>query len=169
MAHPTSFRIRPAEVSDAEAIHALAADVQDLHAAALPRLFKAGGGASVAEIAGRLADPGGAGRYWVATAEAQPDGVSAVIGHAYARMVEDPESLWRYAHRYATLDELAVTASARGACVGAGLWAAVRDWAVEMGAARVVVNVWGFNEAARRFYVREGFAPLHERMSFDLE
>ena len=169
IAESPSWKIRHAEVSDAEAIHALAAGVQDLHAAALPHLFKAGGGVSVAEIAGRLADAPGAGHYWVATTSTTDVVEGAVIGHAYARLMDEPESLWRYAHRYVALDELSVAASARGVGVGAGLWAAVRAWAVEAGAARVVVNVWSFNEAARRFYVREGFTPFHERLSVELE
>ena len=156
-------------MSDAEAIHALAADVQELHAAALPHLFKAGGGVSVAEIAGRLAETNGAGNYWVATARGKDGGAAAVIGHAYARIIEEPESLWKYAHRYVALDELGVVASARGTGVGAELWAAVRDWAAEVGAARVVVNVWSFNQAARRFYIREGFAPFHERLHVELD
>ena len=154
--------VRLARVEHAEAIHALAAAVQDLHAAALPELFKAGGGASVADITARLAASDAQARYWVAIRGA------TVVGHAYARLVEEPESLWRHAYRQAILDELAVAPEERSQGIGARLWAAVREWAEAAGAARVVVNVWGFNAEARRFYVREGFAPFHERLTCEL-
>ena len=156
------IEVRLARVEDAEAIHALAAAVQDLHAAALPELFKGGGGARVAEITARLAASAAQQRYWVAVRG------TTIVGHAYARLVEEPESLWRHAHREAILDELAVAAEERSQGIGARLWAAVREWAEAGGAARVVVNVWGFNAEARRFYVREGFAPFHERLAFEL-
>lgn len=48
----------------------------------------------------------------------------------------------------------------RGQGVGAGLVAAFRRWAVDRGAAQLRVTAYATNEAAIRFYQREGFTSL---------
>ena len=154
--------IRRAVASDAAEIRALASAVQELHAVAMPGLFKSGGSVGESQIVARIRTSG-VHAYWVA----EQDG--AIVGHAYAELVQEAESAWRYAHRFVALHELAVAERARGAGVGSRLLAAVREWASGTGAARLVVNVWGFNDGARRLYAREGFRTLHERLTFELE
>jgi len=150
--------IRPAVPADAPAISALAAEVQALHAAAHPAIFKPAGPDTfpAAVIRDRMATAGH--RFWVAAAEGE------VVGYAYLVAQAEPETAWRYAGVVATLDQMSVAARHRGCGVGAGLVAAVRAAAAALGAPEVRLNVWAFNEGARAFYRRCGFAQVQERL-----
>ena len=150
-------RATPADTSD---ILRLALDIQAAHVASRPDLFRPGGVETGAEVEARIAgDPH---RYWVATIGPR------VVGYAYARVVDEPESRWRYASRYLLLDQMGVDAQHRSRGIGRRLWNAVHGSAVADGVDRVILNVWSFNPAARRFYARLGFTSFHERMAFEL-
>jgi len=150
-------RATPADVAD---IAGLALEVQDVHVAGRPDLFKPGGVESIAEIAHRIDIDGQF--YWVATLSDTP------VGYAYARLVEEPESLWRHAARTLVLDQMGVAKGHRSRGVGEALWNAVREAAAAEHVERVILNVWAFNRDARRFYERLGFTSFHERMAFEL-
>jgi ribosomal protein S18 acetylase RimI-like enzyme len=92
----------------------------------------------------------------------------AVIGYAYARVVDEPENRWKWASRVLVLDQMGVATSHRRLGAGELLWGAVREAAVAQHVDRVVLNVWAFNTVARQFYERLGFAPFHERMAVEL-
>ena len=151
------MRARPAVPDDAPAISALAAEVQAIHAAAHPGIFKP----AVAEtfppeaIAERIV----AGhRFWVAVVD------GGVVGYAYATVQAEPETAWRYATTVVTLDQMGVAARHRGHGAGSALVAAVRDMAAALGAPEVRLNVWAFNAGARAFYARCGFVAVQERL-----
>lgn len=150
-------RATPADVPD---IAGLALEVQDVHVAGRPDLFKPGGVDSIAEIAHRIDADGQF--YWVATLSETP------VGYAYARLVDEPESLWRHAARTLVLDQMGVAKGHRSRGVGEALWKAVQEVAVAEHVERVIINVWAFNRDARRFYERLGFTSFHERMAFEL-
>lgn len=153
--------VRRATSQDVADIARLALEVQDLHVAGHPKLFKPGGVEPHAEIAGRVATPGQF--YWVATLADNP------VGYAYARLVIEAESLWRYASRLLLLDQMGVDARHRSRGIGEALWGAVRETAAAEAVDRVVLNVWSFNRDARRFYEQLGFMPFQERMAFEIE
>lgn len=151
-------RATPADVAD---IAGLALEVQDVHVAGRPDLFKPGGVETMTEIAHRIGTDGQF--YWVATLSDTP------VGYAYARVVEEPESLWRRATRTLVLDQMGVAKGHRSRGIGAVLWNAVREAAAAERVERVILNVWAFNRDARRFYERLGFTSFHERMAFELD
>jgi len=126
-----------------------------------PALFKPGGGEPHTEIASRVIAPGQF--YWVATLADDP------VGYAYARLVAEPESLWRYASRWLLLDQMGVDARHRSRGIGEALWNAVRETAAAEAVDRVILNVWSFNRDARRFYERLGFTSFQERMTFEIQ
>ena len=154
------IHVRLATTEDAPAIVPIALDVQELHVTGRPDIFKPGGCETASEIAARIES--GDQFYWVAV----DDG--AIIGYAFARLIDEPENRWKYASRIVMLDQMAVTERSRRLGAGARLWEAVRALAVAKQAERVVLNVWAFNTTARQFYERVGFAPFHERMSVEL-
>ena len=152
------IEIRLAAPEDARAISALAAEVQALHAAAHPDIFKPAGPHTLPAhvVRERLAVAGQ--RWWVAVVDGE------VAGYANAVVLAEPETGWRYAATTVTLDAMGVAARHRGRGAGRGLVAAVRDTAVALGAAEVRLNVWAFNEGARAFYRRCGFVGMQERL-----
>jgi orotate phosphoribosyltransferase len=160
MATTPTIHVRRATQGDAPDIARLALEIQAAHVAGRPDLFKPGGVEPIDIIASRMTDPRQL--YWVATNDER------TIGYAYARDVEEPESLWRYAARTIVLDQIGVMTSHRSRGVGSALWQAVRETAMEQRADRVILNVWAFNSEARRFYERLGFTPFHERLAFEL-
>ena len=154
------IHVRRATPADTPEILRLALDIQAAHVASRPDLFRPGGVETGVEVDARIAgDPH---RYWVATIGPQ------VVGYAYARVVDEPESRWRYASRYLLLDQMGVAAQHRSRGIGGRLWNAVHGSAVADGVDRVILNVWSFNPAAHRFYARLGFTSFHERMAFEL-
>lgn len=152
--------VRRATPADAADIARLALEIQDVHVRGCPDLFKPGGGEPRADIAGRVTAPGQF--YWIATLADDP------VGYAYARLVLEPESLWRYASRWLLLDQMGVDARHRSRGIGEALWDAVRETAGTEAVDRVILNVWSFNHDARRFYERLGFTSFQERMAFEV-
>ena len=161
MTLPDTVCVRRAIPADAADIVRLALEIQDVHVAGHPELFKPGGGESHADIASRVTAPGQF--YWIATVADDP------VGYAYARLVTEPESSWRYASRWLLLDQMGVDARHRSRGIGAALWNAVRETAATEAVSRVVLNVWSFNRDARRFYEQLGFTSFQERMAFEIQ
>lgn len=154
------INVRRATPADAAEIVRMTREVQALHVAGRPDLFKPAGVEDVPQVTARIADARQL--YWVATAG------DVIVGYAYARLVDEAESLWRYASRIVMLDQMGVDARYRSRGVGERLWNAVRTTAAAERVDRVVLNVWAFNGDARRFYERMGFTSFHERMSVEL-
>ena len=155
-----AIHVRRADPRDAEAIVALMQEVQALHVAGRPDLFKAGGTENAAETRARMLLPDHF--MWVATVD------EGVVGYAYGRLSDDPENPWRFAARTFTLDQMGVKHESRGQGIGRALWNAAVDTAKSERAERVVLNVWSFNPGAREFYGRLGFTPFHERLTVEL-
>jgi ribosomal protein S18 acetylase RimI-like enzyme len=149
--------IRRATNADAELISALNAEVQALHAKALPHWFKPPDAASFppSTAAALIANPNN----FVLVAEVE----SAPVGYAYAEIVRHPETPWRYAQELVYLHQIGVRAAFRRQGVGQALLAELRAAAGEAGIAHVALDVWAFNQDARAFFRRCGFAPYNER------
>lgn len=156
----SAVNVRRATPRDAADIVRLALEVQAVHVAGQPDTFKPGGGETAETVASRMGDPGQL--FWVATVAEQ------AIGYAHARVIDEPESPWKYAARTLVLDQMGVSATHRSRGVGRALWNAVREAATSERVERIILNVWAFNADARRFYERLGFAPLHYRMTLEL-
>jgi diamine N-acetyltransferase len=150
--------IRKAVEQDAAVLASLNADVQGLHAAVMPWFFKPPGPDTLPPeaVAAMLAPP----ENLVFIAEV--DGVSA--GYAYAEIVRRPETPFHYAYDMVYLHHISVRPAHRRHGVGSALIDAVRAAATDAGIGQVALDVWTFNEAARAFFRRHGFAAHNERM-----
>jgi ribosomal protein S18 acetylase RimI-like enzyme len=150
--------IRKAVEPDADNLASLNADVQAIHAAAMPWLFKPPGPNTLppADVAALLAPA----ENLVFIAEV--DGAAA--GYAYAEFVRRPETPFHYAHDMVHLHHISVRPMHRRHGVGSALIDAVRAAATDAGIALVTLDVWTFNEAARAFFRRHGFAACTERL-----
>jgi diamine N-acetyltransferase len=150
--------IRKAVERDAATLGALNADVQAIHAAALPWLFKPSGPDTFApcEVEPLLAQPENL--FFIA----EMDGT--VAGYAYAEIQERPETPFAYAHNLVYLHHISVRPAHRRHGVGSALMGAVRNAATEAGIALIMLDVWTFNEDARAFFHRRGFAAYCEKL-----
>lgn len=154
--------IRSAVAGDAEAIAAITVEVQALHAAAFPALFKPPRADTfpLDAIRALLLDPD---HLFVVAAEEEGGG-TAVVGYAYAEVQRRPETSFRYGAVELYVHQMGVRGDRRGRGIGARLLAALREAARARGIARVALNVWTFNERARAFYRAHGFVPFQERL-----
>jgi GNAT superfamily N-acetyltransferase len=87
----------------------------------------------------------------------------------YAMITAGPgAATWDLGERVAEIETLVVLEEERGSRVGAGLMGASRRWALDRGAATIMVGLAHTNVDARRFYEREGFTPFYLDMVLDL-
>jgi ribosomal protein S18 acetylase RimI-like enzyme len=151
--------IRAAVPSDAPAISAIASEVQALHAAAHPTIFKPASTTPFPPdtVAALMTTPGHL--FWVAIMS------ELVAGYAYAVVQHQPETVWKFPRTVLLLEQMGVRAARRSQGAGSALLAEVRNAAAVRGVTEVRLTVWGFNEEARRFYTRRGFAVMQEIMS----
>jgi ribosomal protein S18 acetylase RimI-like enzyme len=150
--------VRRATVADAALLSSLNAEVQAIHAAALPGWFKPPGPEAFppAAAAALLGNPYNL--VLVAQVGAVP------VGYVYAGVTRHPETPWRYAYDVVYVHQIGVRAAHRRLGVGAALLAAVRAEAASRNVALLALDVWSFNADARAFFQRQGFAPYNERM-----
>jgi ribosomal protein S18 acetylase RimI-like enzyme len=150
--------IRRATVSDAATVSALNADVQAIHASALPWLFKAPSAETfpLAAAASMLARDDVL--VYVAYLGDEP------VGYAYAQVRRHPDTSLQYAFEEIHLHHLSVSPRHRGHGVGGVLLSAVRRAADDRGIRQVALDVWTFNQRAEGFFRRHGFEAYNERL-----
>ena len=148
--------IRTATRDDAAVISALNADVQAIHAAALPWRFKPPGAWTVADAQALLARP----NYFAFIAEA--DGGPA--GYVVAEAIRHPETGRHHAHAMIYVHEISVREVCRRRGVGRALLDAVTARGKELGIERIALDTWSFNEGALAFFRSYGLAPYNVRL-----
>jgi GNAT superfamily N-acetyltransferase len=149
---------RRATDADAKLLSSLNAEVQAVHARALPWWFKPPDASSFppAAAAALIAKPDNL--VFVAEVESVP------AGYAYAEIIRQPETPWRYGYEMVYVHQIGVRAALRRQGVGHALLEAVRSAASEARITLLALDVWTFNEDARAFFLRCGFAPYNERL-----
>jgi GNAT superfamily N-acetyltransferase len=154
----SAIEIRRATAADAEAMAALNAVVQRLHAAAYPHIFKTpeAGAFPPSEVAALIGRP--ATTFLLACIGGVP------VGYLYLEIGHRPESHWRYALDLINIHHIAVDAAHQGQGVASALFAAVRDLARAAGITHLELDVWAFNDHARAVFVRQGFTVYNRRM-----
>ena len=150
--------VRLAVEADAAPLSSLNADVQALHAEALPWLFKPPGPETFtpADASALLAKPDNL----VFLAEVGSD----PAGYAYAEVVRRAETPLRYAYDEVHLHHISVRPAWRRRGVGEALIDAARQAASQRGIALLTLSAWSFNEGAWAFFRRQGFTTYNERM-----
>ena len=129
--------------------------LDEQHAQALPRFFKAPAPRSDEEIAALI--KGERSCLWVVHQDQRVAGLSYV----FLRSTKDHPV--RHSTVDAVLDMLIVQSAFRGRGLGGMLMEAAVAWAKAQAATGMELNVNNFNEGARRFYEARGFAPLSQK------
>ena len=137
---------------------ALNADVQAIHASALPWRFKPPDPNTFppAAAAALLAQPNNL--VFVAAVDSLP------AGYAYAEVIHRAETSYSYAYDMVYLHHISVQPVHRRRGLGRALMDSVRSAARERGIDLVALDVWTFNEEARVFFRRQGFTSYDERL-----
>jgi ribosomal protein S18 acetylase RimI-like enzyme len=153
---PVLVKIREATVDDARRICELNEAVQSVHATALPTQFKPYSEFSFPEslVTQLLSQPS------VIMYVAQLGESS--VGYLYAEVMQRPETSVRPSSNSLYIHHMAVESGSQRRGVGKLLLAAARQFAREKGVAAVTLDFWSFNEAARKFYLSQGFSPQRE-------
>jgi diamine N-acetyltransferase len=152
-----SVVVRRAAVNDAPLIASLNADVQSIHAAALPWRFKpVNEGLYAEEVAAFLAKP----EIIVLIAEIGDD----PAGYAHAETIRRLETSLTYAYEMILIQGISVRPAYRRRGVGTALIENVRTAGRKLGIGLVALDVWRFNDDAREFFRRQGFSVYNERL-----
>lgn len=151
-----SFELRPAGRHDLDAVYALYAQVQAMHADALPDVFRPPEKAAAFErhFEALLADPE---QHLVLAGR---DGTHAgfiqfFIGHC-------PETFFRRERRVAYINALAVVEAYRRAGCATFLIDHVRQEARSHRIAHLEIDTWSFNHAAWACFEKAGFTPCKQ-------
>jgi ribosomal protein S18 acetylase RimI-like enzyme len=152
------MNVRRASDADAEALSQLNAEIQALHAEALPWRFKPPGPGAFPpeETVGLLGRTGN--HFFVAEVD------DAIVGYVYAEIVRRPETALHQAQEVVYVHHLYVRPAFQRRGIGRALLDAARSVGAEQGIARLALDVWTFNEAARAFFRRYGLSPYNERL-----
>ena len=155
--------IRHARAADADALGGQVMEVQAMHAAAHPSIFRPASDATFPPERVRELIESPLHVFLVACEGAD------VVGHACAERQRQDASAFKYASERLHVHQFAVRADRRGAGVGGKLLEALRREALARGIRELSLDVWTFNAGARTFYAREGFRPMREWWALDLD
>jgi ribosomal protein S18 acetylase RimI-like enzyme len=153
--------IREVRIEDHPALDALWSDADLIHHGALPTVFArpAGVARSIDFVKSSLSDS--TKQMLVAVAQ------DRVVGVVRLTIRErQPPFVPR---RFATVEEIVVSAEHRGEGIGQRLMAEAEAWAANNGADEVWLDVWEFNESAIGFYASLGYETITLRMRKEVE
>ena len=153
------FVIRIADESDYGALCTLSEQGDRVHRKNLPHLFrKPEGPAREWEYIRSLLEDRNVALY---VAETQ----SQLVGFVNVMLLRSADIPLMVPRRYAVIDNLVVDEDFRRCGVGRALMTSAEDWAREQGASSVELNVYAFNQPARRFYEVLGYGDVSVKMS----
>lgn len=157
------MNIRKALVDDTDLIVGLLQAVQSVHVAGKPDVFKP------IEMGQPLRDI-----MYGHLIDADTTAFIAEVGDVPVGYVllmirrRDPHP-FMHAMQHILIDQISVNPEYRGQGIGKALMEQVYTFAREQCIDHVALSVWSFNEAAIRFYEREGFGVYNVRMEKRLE
>jgi GNAT superfamily N-acetyltransferase len=161
MSDAPTITIRAAVRADYPALVPIAQEILDMHAAALPSVFRSAGD-PLHESYFRDLLASGSGAVYVAEV------AGAIVGFATLTARHTPPYSMLVGRKTVTLENLVVTEAHRGTGVGSALFRACVAWAERQGADSLDLLVWEFNDDARAFYERRGMTTLNRTMSLPL-
>ena len=156
------MKIRQAKTSDVVAIQRLYRELDKYHADLLPGVFR-----SLTDDA----RPDSVVRDWIEDTDAdylvaEDDG--RLIGFLNIRKAAHPWYPMFRTHEFAVIENAFVEESQRGGTIGTQLFNAAISWTRKCGLNHIQTTMWSANKGAKKFYIRQGFRPLTEKLELDL-
>ena len=153
--------VRFAEYADLERVNELRKQVNDLHVAGMPEIFKPGFPDELRDhVYTVFADP------MQRIAVCERGGV--ILGFAVLNRLIRPETPYMKVRDFLDIDEFCVDEAFRRTGVGTALIEFIREYARDEGYSRVELNMWEFNEGALEFYEALGFTTYRRYMELKL-
>ena len=156
-----SVTVRFAKESELERINELRKQVNDLHVAGKPEVFKPGFCPELRDYIHVIWDDPA--KRIVA---AETDG--KICGFAVLNHIVRLENPFMFERDYLDIDEFGVDAAYRRHGVASAMVAFIRDYAKEAGFRRLELNMWEFNQGALAFYEAAGFQTFRRYMEMKL-
>ena len=149
--------VRRAIPEDVERLLDLLSQVEAVHQKGRPDLFRVNGTKyTAAELLPIIADD--MTPVFVAVHEGK------VVGYIFGIVNIIKDSTMLFDTKTLHLEDVCIDESCRGMGIGSVLMEYVTEWAKANGFNRMDLDVWEFNEGARRFYERYGFGTQKRRM-----
>ncbi len=153
------IHIKPAEARDAEDVLALLTEICDIHHRGRPDIFASSGAKyTAADLEKIFSDP------------ASPSFVAysggKFQGYALCKIKTAVAGSHLCPAKVLYIDDLCVLSESRGAGIGSALIERLIAFARELKCDRVELNVWEFNEGARRLYERFGFVTQRRQLEY---
>lgn len=151
------MKIRSAFSTDSAQLSSLCMEVQSLHAAHHPDIFKTPQSEvfAIAFFDEMLADP--ATSIFIAEADGK------ALGYILCKLVERDETPFTFAMRYLLVDQISVRSGARQQGVGSALIKQAELLAKELGVQKIQLDSWDFNINAHAFFEGVGFQKFNFR------
>ncbi|MBQ4436839.1 MAG: GNAT family N-acetyltransferase [Clostridia bacterium] len=153
--------VRFAKREDLEAVNVLRKEVNDLHVAGKPEVFKPGFCQELRDYIYVIWDDP---EKDIVVAEENGD----ICGFAVLNHIVRPENPFMYQRDFLDVDEFCVSSSYRRHGVATAMVDFIRDIAKERGFHRIELNMWEFNQDALAFYEAVGFTTYRRYMEMFL-
>ncbi len=151
------LKVRLARQNELERVNELRMQVNALHVAGKPDVFKPGFSEELRNFVYAIwNDPE------QAIAVAEMDGT--ICGFAVLHHINRPENPFMKERDFLDIDEFCVDEAYRRQGVASAMVAYIRDFAREKGFHRIELNMWEFNQDALAFYEAAGFRTFRRYM-----
>ncbi len=158
---PGRVIVRFAREEDLERVNELRKQVNDLHVAGRPDVFKPG---FCDELRDYLYVIWKSPEQKIVVAEAG----GTVCGFAVLNHIVRPENPFMFVRDYLDIDEFCVDKAFRRRGAASEMIRFILDFAKEQGFTRLELNMWEFNEGALAFYEAAGFKTYRRYMEINL-
>ena len=155
------MNVRFAQESELGRVNELRRQVNDLHAAGRPDLFRPEFSRELQDFIRVIWDDPGK-KILVA------EQAGTVCGYAVLHLVHKPESPSKLERDYLDIDEFGVDEAFRRQGAATAMIDFIRAYAKEQGFRRIELNMWEFNRDALAFYEAVGFSTYRRYMEMTL-
>ena len=153
--------VRFAREDELDRVNELRRQVNDLHVAGEPEIFKPGFCDELRDYIHVIwEDP----QKEIAVAEQEGE----ICGFAVLNHINRPENPFMFERDYLDIDEFGVDENCRRQGVASEMLRFIREWAKEQGYSRLELNMWAFNRGALAFYEAAGFKTYRRYMEMPL-
>ena len=155
------INVRFAGEGDLDRVNELRRQVNDLHVAGKPEVFKPGFCAELRDFIHVIReDP----QKEIVVAELDGE----VCGFAVLNHIVRPENPFMFERNFLDIDEFGVDEKCRRRGAASAMIAFILDYAKEKGYPRLELNMWEFNQDALAFYEAVGFTTYRRYMEIKL-